>query len=99
MQQQRPTYLPESCLVHAGFNASYMSLREQLWVEIMERCSKRGKMRSTPIRFIGHSLGGALATLASFDFHFNADQRSANNYMPSISDSVIKIACRNGILK
>ena len=72
-----------------------MSIREQLWDEIMLRCAKRGKMHSTLIRFIGHSLGGALATLAAVDFNFNADQRSANNYKPSLCDSVLHIRCRS----
>ena len=46
-----------------------MSLREPLWEEIRERAqTNRKKLTSTRIRFIGHSLGGALATLAAVDF-------------------------------
>jgi predicted lipase len=71
-----------------------MSIRDVLWEEIMVRCKKRGKMKTTPLRFIGHSLGGALACLSAIDFHFNADQRSFNDYKPSICDSVIQIKAR-----
>lgn len=95
-RQKQTSYLPDVCSVHSGFDKSYMSLREPLWEEIRERAqTNRKKLASTRIRFIGHSLGGALATLAAVDFNFNAEQRSANFYRPSICDSVVKISCRS----
>lgn len=50
--------------VHAGFIESYKSIREELHKRFKE--SKKDKVFIT-----GHSLGGALTTLAAVDFEYN----------------------------
>jgi len=66
--QRHPSYLPESHQAHRGFDESYMSVREELRTEVDAIFAFEGEL---PLRIIGHSLGGALATLAAFDFAVN----------------------------
>ena len=65
------TFLPENCLVHSGFMNSYTSVRERLLKHITsDKLRLIGKFLSTGIslvKFLGHSLGGALATLLAGD--------------------------------
>lgn len=50
------------CRVHAGFYKSWQSLKEQTFREIAAAgCEKK------PIRVVGHSLGAAMAAIASFE--------------------------------
>lgn len=51
---------------HAGFYKAYNSVRNKVWSILA------GKDPTKPIVFCGHSLGGALATLAAMDFASNA---------------------------
>eukprot|EP00906_Rhabdomonas_costata_P014756 RCo021188 len=60
---------PKKAQVHSGFQKAYRSLRSQLRKALSEvhadsLCSKV----QCRVHFIGHSLGGALATLAATDF-------------------------------
>ncbi|MGI2114100.1 lipase family protein [Shewanella frigidimarina] len=62
-------------IVHAGFNNAFASLRQQIATFLDKwRISNPGKA----IHFVGHSLGGALASLA-------ADWASINNYASNIN--------------
>ncbi|ABI70723.1 lipase family protein [Shewanella frigidimarina] len=62
-------------IVHAGFNNAFVSLRQQIATFLDKwRISNPGKA----IHFVGHSLGGALASLA-------ADWASVNNYASNIN--------------
>ena len=54
-------YLPQNCMVHTGFDKSYQSVREEVLEELENEYS---------IRLIGHSLGGALATLLAGDIRY-----------------------------
>jgi len=67
-KQRQAAYLTEESRVHTGFDASYMSVRKELWTEIEQRFVLEGER---PLRIIGHSLGGALASLAALDFYLN----------------------------
>ena len=58
--------------VHAGFHNEYLRYRDQIIKHVDENPDKE-------IYITGHSLGGALATLASFDIAAN-QQRSVNLY-------------------
>ena len=71
-----------------------MSIREDLWGQVRSRCAQRGNRQFSTLRFIGHSLGGAIATLSSLDFMVNADQCAAGKYQSTICDSLIQISCR-----
>jgi len=51
-------------LVHAGFINAYKSVREFLLIRVKESGLKE-------VWCFGHSLGGAMATLASVDFQYN----------------------------
>ena len=55
---KQTSYLPADCLVHTGFDESYVSVRNDIH-DMIEG--------ETNIRLIGHSLGGALATLLAAD--------------------------------
>ena len=48
-------------MVHTGFDESYRSVRDEVLEELENEFS---------IRLIGHSLGGALATLLAGDIRF-----------------------------
>jgi triacylglycerol lipase len=64
-----------SQIVHAGFNNAFTSLRPQFATFLDKwRTSNPGKA----IHFVGHSLGGAIASLA-------ADWASVNNYASNIN--------------
>ncbi len=52
---------PHGALVHSGFNRVYNSFREDL-------ASAISAQRPAVVHFVGHSLGGALASLAALDF-------------------------------
>lgn len=52
---------PHGALVHSGFNRIYKTFREELARAISAQ-------RPAAVHFIGHSLGGALASLAAMDF-------------------------------
>lgn len=66
LYRTRVPYL-RNCLVHAGFMKSYNSIRERVY-ECVEKIMKERKIKG----FIctGHSLFGAIATVASLDFKF-----------------------------
>lgn len=63
--------------VHAGFLHAYMSIRSILFEKLdpilaSPVANARGgtKLRKTKVLVTGHSLGGALATLAAFELSF-----------------------------
>ena len=55
--------------VHQGFQAAYLTLRDQLLDRIFEQLGQLGVSREASIlvRLTGHSMGGALATLCGYD--------------------------------
>lgn len=56
-----------NCRVHTGFLQQYSSIRRQIIDNLQDH--------SGPIIFTGHSLGGALATIAALDFALQKDQQ------------------------
>jgi len=67
-RQRSTCYLPEDNQVHRGFDESYMSVRDEIRHEVERVFTFEG---DRPLRIIGHSLGGALGTLAALDFRTN----------------------------
>ena len=61
--------------VHRGFLDAYMSVRTKLWGKILENVLRVGG--SGRIICCGHSLGGALATLACLDLSCRLDPEDA----------------------
>jgi len=55
-------------LVHSGFLEAYMSLRDEILVAAKELSTRYPDL---PVRVVGHSLGGAIASLAAVDFALN----------------------------
>jgi hypothetical protein len=61
-----PSLLPTDLRIHAGFEIQYVRLRDRL---LNATLGLANRYPDYQIAFTGHSLGGALATLASVDFH------------------------------
>ncbi|MDA3961658.1 MAG: lipase family protein [Planctomycetota bacterium] len=70
--RQAAAWSATTCEVHTGFNES---LPEALWQDILTALESPA-LRDLPVWFSGHSLGGALATLAAARLH-HAKQRIA----------------------
>ena len=60
---KRTSYLPRGCKVHEGFDAQYSIVRHQ----IRERIRDLAPLSAERLVCVGHSLGGALATLCALD--------------------------------
>jgi hypothetical protein len=58
-----PCWMPEGALVHGGFLRHYERLRPLLEARVAEAATAGG---SEEVRYLGHSLGGATATLAAY---------------------------------
>jgi hypothetical protein len=67
--------LSTSPKVHRGFLKAYMTVRSKLWGKILENVLRVGG--SGRIVCCGHSLGGALATLACLDLSCRLDPEDA----------------------
>ena len=61
--------------VHRGFLNAYTAVRAKLWVKLQEFVLRKGG--AGRVVCVGHSLGGALATLASLDFACRMDPEDA----------------------
>ena len=59
----------ETARAHAGFAAMYAQVREAVWKAVQT---------SDKVTFVGHSLGGALATLAALDVTSRAPDKVVN---------------------
>ena len=57
------------CQVHKGFYETYASIREELWVTVLEYLDYFGS--KTAVHITGHSLGSALATHCALDGALN----------------------------
>jgi hypothetical protein len=55
----------DSLFVHGGFYKAWLSVRQRV-ISIVDTCTERDS--AWEIQTTGHSLGGALATLAAFTF-------------------------------
>lgn len=64
---------PGGAIVHAGFNRVYKGLQDELYELI-------AKANPEVLHFVGHSLGGCMATLAMADFGLNANGRTCHLY-------------------
>ena len=60
--------------IHTGFWAAYCTIREEV-LGVVRQCLADAEDDPFPPEVVctGHSLGGALATLAAFDFHIQFD--------------------------
>jgi hypothetical protein len=70
-------------VVHGGFNAAYLAVRQNLVTSvvgaIIERLGTDDAIQQ--VCFTGHSLGGAMASFAAFDFRFIlADDLAVRHY-------------------
>ena len=63
--------------VHRGFLNAYMSVRAKIWNLLQDFSLRTGGARSIVV--CGHSLGGALATLAALDIAARLDPEDAAN--------------------
>ncbi|KAJ2999915.1 hypothetical protein HDV02_001434 [Globomyces sp. JEL0801] len=61
---------PANLKVHQGMKKVYESIRDQIQPKVLDLAMLHADW---PIFFVGHSLGGALATLAATDFAFTND--------------------------
>jgi len=52
------------CSVHSGFYGSWQSIKSQV-----EQVTSNACKTGTPLHMTGHSLGGAIATIAAFELH------------------------------
>eukprot|EP01039_Chlorochromonas_danica_P001133 gene1133-1237_t len=57
--------------VHGGFQAAYLSLREEIMPVLQTFMKKHKKVKT--VLCVGHSLGGALATLAALDLKVSGE--------------------------
>ncbi|NER80617.1 MAG: lipase family protein [Leptolyngbya sp. SIO1D8] len=57
---------------HRGFMAAYLSIRDYLQAEVR-------KYPNSPITITGHSLGGAVATIAALDLQYNITQHTGQS--------------------
>ncbi|ORC89948.1 lipase [Trypanosoma theileri] len=60
-----PNATCKGCSVHIGFYHSFLSLRNEMWVELQRLVAEYPRR---PVLITGHSLGGAMAVLAAADF-------------------------------
>lgn len=72
--QVRYPYLRGACLTHKGFTDMYSDIRPAL-LAALARCRK-----GLPLLLTGHSLGGAVASLAALDPQLRAGRRSISLY-------------------
>jgi predicted lipase len=63
--------IPEKCEAHLRFYQSWMSLQPDMLPKTIEIASRYS---SYPAYFVGHSMGGALATFASVAFYLATNQ-------------------------
>ncbi|WP_425071318.1 lipase family protein [Sagittula sp. S175] len=64
---------PGGAIVHSGFNRVYNALQDELYALI-------AKANPEILHFVGHSLGGSMATLAMADFGLSANGRTCHLY-------------------
>ena len=63
-------------LIHRGFSEAYKSCRINLRASIVDALDKCDHRNPVELYFTGHSLGGALATIAALDTQFYLNQRN-----------------------
>ena len=61
-------------LIHRGFSEAYQSFRINLRASIVDALEKCDNRNPVELYFTGHSLGGALATIAALDTQFYLNQ-------------------------
>lgn len=66
-----PFFLNNTVQVHRGFQQDYLGIREQILAPLQKIASQNPGF---DIKFIGHSLGGALANIAAVDFLISTPQ-------------------------
>ncbi|WP_225446435.1 lipase family protein [Paenibacillus rhizovicinus] len=76
MIAQQTAFKPisKNCMTHRGFTEVYMSARDAIYKLLNQTSADK------PLFVTGHSLGGALATLASLDIAVNRKPVSLINY-------------------
>lgn len=62
---------PKGLWVHSGFFNAYASVRDTVW-RVVDECMAAGGGGGWHLYVTGHSLGGALATLAAYEASFTA---------------------------
>ena len=78
-EQARPVWAATDVKVHQGFLAIYMSMRDNLKVELAKQIRAAGREGHKPVVVVcGHSLGAGISQICAHDFHFSGfDTKSA----------------------
>mgnify|MGYP001095555336 CR=1 FL=1 len=77
LKTARTQFLNTGTSVHIGFNSAYMSVRDKVLASVNEFL---GAHRSARIMVVGHSLGGALATLCAVDIALTKGIKNIESY-------------------
>eukprot|EP00930_Biecheleria_cincta_P071351 TRINITY_DN58860_c0_g1_i1.p1 TRINITY_DN58860_c0_g1~~TRINITY_DN58860_c0_g1_i1.p1 ORF type:complete len:1129 (+),score=210.06 TRINITY_DN58860_c0_g1_i1:48-3389(+) len=85
--------------IHQGFQTAYFGIREQMLEKLngdLAACGLDSLARHVTVRITGHSLGGALATLAAYDLtsKFSCELHVVTWGCPRIGDAEFAASCR-----
>lgn len=71
----------DKCSIHTGFHKTYTDIKEQLFTKLESVIHKYPK---APIVITGHSLGGAVATVAAIDIQHYLNDKGHHNIIKEV---------------